>query len=99
MPALFLEREVKMANSELERLREALRKPATPEAMKAAAEALRKYEVERKLRGKSSKPIICSLGYKKAYPNAIPLEKASEVIATNKTFYELMGKVLNGVKG
>ncbi|MBA7536329.1 hypothetical protein ES705_28592 [subsurface metagenome] len=50
---------------EWEDLKQALKKPATPEAMKAAAEAFKKYEVVQLAKGKQSKPTLVSLGYKK----------------------------------
>ena len=40
-----------MANAEWEQLKEALKKPATPEAMAEAAEAYKKYQVVQLAKG------------------------------------------------
>lgn len=84
-----------MANKEWEQLKEALRKPATPEAMAEAAAAFRRYEIVKLAKGKrSSKPTLVSLGYKKTYPSAIPLDKIPDELAKNPEFFELMGRIV-----
>ena len=80
-----------MANSEWEKLKETLKKPASKESMAEAAKAFEKYE---KTKPKNSRPTLVSLGYKKTYPSAIPLEKIANEIAKNPDFYELMKKVI-----
>ena len=83
-----------MPNDEWEKVRKALKKPATPEAMAEAAEAFRKYRVVQLAKGKGSKPTLVSLGYKKTYPSAIPLDKIPEEIAKNPELYELMSRIV-----
>jgi len=83
------------ANESFGRLRESLRELPTPESMKRAGEAFKEYESKMRREGKSSRPVICSLGFKKGYPSAVPLDKAGDLIATNKEFYELMSKVIS----
>lgn len=81
-----------MPNEEWRRLQEALRKAPTPEARKEAAEAMRRY-LEAK-QGKGSKPTLVSLGYRKTYPHAVPLEKIPDEIERNPEFFELMGRIV-----
>ena len=87
-----------MANAEWEELKQALGKPATPEAMKAASEAFRKYRVVKLSKGKSSKPTLVSLGYKKTYPHAVPVDKIPDELAKNPEFYNLMKRVVTKEK-
>lgn len=87
-----------MPTEEYEALKETLKKAATPEAMKEAAEAMRRYLERRKAQGHGSRPMLVSLGYKKTYPSAIPLEKVPDEIAKNPDFYELMRKVITKEK-
>lgn len=87
-----------MPTEEFERLKEALRRAESPEARKAAAEAMRRYLERRKAQGYSSRPTLVSLGYNKTYPRAIPLEKVPDEIAKNPDFYELMRKVITKEK-
>ena len=87
-----------MANAEWEQLKEALKKPATPEAMAEAAEAYKKYQVAQLAKGKSSKPTLVSLGYKKTYPHAVPVGKIPDELAKNPEFYELMKRVVTKEK-
>jgi len=87
-----------MANAEWEELKQALKKPATPEAMAEAAEAYKKYQVVQLAKGKSSKPTLVSLGYKKAYPHAVPVGKIPDELAKNPEFYELMKRVVTKEK-
>ena len=87
-----------MANAEWEQLKEALKKPATPEAMKAAAEAFKKYQVVQLAKGKQSRPTIVTLGYKKTYPNAVPVDKIPDELAKNPEFYNLIKRVVTKEK-
>lgn len=75
--------------SEWERLKEALQKPATPEAMKAAAEAFRRYTA-----AGGSRPMLVSLSKGKEYPTAIPVEKIPDELERNPSFYRQMQRVI-----
>lgn len=81
-----------MGSEEFEKLKEALRQAPTPEARKAAAEAMRRYLASKK--GKGSRPTLVSLGYKKTYPHSIPLEKIPEELEKTPEFFELMKRVV-----
>jgi len=83
-----------LPNEEFERLREALRPAPTAEARKEAAEAMRRYNLQRLRKGRGSKPTLVSLGYKKTYPSAIPLENIPEEIERNPEFFELIKRVV-----
>lgn len=86
-----------MPSEEFERLKEALRKAPTPEARKEAAEAMRRYLTAKKAEGKGgSKPTLVSLGYRKTYPNAIPLDQIPDELEKNPEFFELMKRVIKG---
>ena len=85
-----------MANAEWEELKQALGKPATPEAMKAASEAFKKYRVVKLEQG--SKPTLVSLGYKKTYPHAVPVDKIPDELAKNPEFYNLMKRIVTKEK-
>ena len=87
-----------MANAEWERLKEALKKPATPEAMAEAAQAFEKYRVVQLAKEKSSKPTLVTLGYKKTYPNAVPVNKMPDELAKNPGFYNLMKRIVTKEK-
>ncbi|GAI69747.1 unnamed protein product [marine sediment metagenome] len=80
-----------MADAEWERLKEALRKAPTPEARKEAAEAMRRYLATHP---KGSRPTLVSLGLKKTYPHAIPLEKIPEELERNPEFFNLMKRIV-----
>jgi len=80
-----------MANAEWKRLQEALRQAPTPEARKAAAEAMRRYLAAKPPR---SKPTLVSLGYKKSYPSAIPLDKIPDELERNPAFFEQFRKIV-----
>lgn len=82
-----------MANQEWEQLKESLKKPATPEARKAASEAMKRYLEKRGVKG-SSRPMLVSLKFKAPYPTAIELKDIPDEIARNPDFYELMKKVI-----
>ncbi len=86
-----------MANDvEYERLKQALMQANTPEARREAAEALRRYEEERKKKGQTSRPTIVSLHTKKTstVPNAVPLDKAAEEMEKNPAFFDFLKKVI-----
>ena len=83
-----------MANAEFEKLKEALRKPATPEAMKEAAEAFNEYRVVQLAKGKGSRPTLVTLGSGRGYPNAVPVDKIPEELAKNPNFFNLMKRVV-----
>lgn len=84
-----------MANAEWEKLKEALKKPVSPEAMKEAAERFREYERTERLSGRrSSKPELVSLGYKKTYPHAVELKDIPKELERNPEFYDLMRRIV-----
>ena len=80
-----------MPSEEYERLQEALRKAPTPEARKEAAEAMRRYLATKPHR---SKPTLVSLGFKKTYPSAIPVDKIPDEIERNPEFFELFKRIV-----
>lgn len=85
----------KLANEEWERLKEALRKPATPEARKEAAQRFKEYQQAKKAKGRPrSRPTLVSLGLKKTYPHAIPLDKIPDELERSPEFFELMGRII-----
>ena len=86
-----------MANNEWEKVKEALRKPATPEAMREAAEAFAQYR-QVSLGKRNSRPTLVSLGKEKPYPTSIPLEKIPEQLEKNPAFFELMKRVVTKEK-
>jgi hypothetical protein len=91
-----------MAETEYEKLQEALRKAPTEQARQAAAEALRRYlssrqETRRSLgsKRKGSTPTIVSLQkLVKPYPTAVKIENAPDIIEKNPEYYKLMQKVI-----
>ena len=87
-----------MPTEEFERLKQALKKPATPEAMKEAAEAFKKYREVQLVRGKGSKPTLVSLGLKKTYPHAVPVDKIPEELERNPEFYDLVKRIVTKEK-
>jgi len=87
-----------MPTAEFERLKEALKKAPTPEAMKEAADAFKKYRVVQLAKGKGSKPTLVSLGYKKTYPHAVPVDKIPDELAKNPEFYNLIKRVVTKEK-
>lgn len=82
-----------MSNAEWEKVKEALRKPATPEAMREAAQAFAKYS-KVSLRKGNSTPTLVNLGKGTGYPHAVPVDKIPDELATNPKFFELMGKIV-----
>lgn len=83
-----------MANAEWDELKQALKKPVSPESMKAAAEAFNRYRIVQLAKGKRSKPTLVSLGYKKTYPHAVPVDKISDELAKNPEFYSLLSRIV-----
>ncbi|MBA7483201.1 hypothetical protein ES707_18712 [subsurface metagenome] len=81
---------------EFERLKEALRKAPTPEARKEAAEAFRRYLEAQKAKG--SRPTLVSLGLRKTYPHAIPLEQIPDELERNPEFFELIKRAVTKEK-
>ena len=79
-----------MPNTEWEQLKEALNRAPTEEARKEAAEAMRRYLASRR---KGSRPTLVSLGLKKSYPRAIPVEQIPDELARNPEFFELMRRI------
>ena len=79
-----------MASSkeEWQKYQDALRKgdPA------AAAEAFRRYLEAKKAKG--SKPTLVSLGLRKTYPHAIPLEQIPDELERNPEFFELIKRAV-----
>lgn len=88
-----------MPTEEFERLKEALKEPPTEEARKEAAQRFREYDQAKKATGKpTSRPALVSLGYKKPYPSAVPVDKIPDEIAKNPAFYNLVKKVITKEK-
>lgn len=76
-----------------EKLKEALRKPATPEAMQAAAAAYAQYRKVSLEKG-NSRPTLVNLGKGTGYPNAVPVDQIPSELATNPQFYNFMKKIV-----
>lgn len=72
---------------EWERVRQALAAGAMNEAAQA-------FEAWRAKRGHSSRLTLVNLGYGKGYPNAVPLEKIPELLATNSAFFDLIKRIV-----
>ena len=83
-----------MTNAEWERLKEALERAPTPEAMREAAEAFERYRVVQLAKGKGSKPTLVSLGRGRGYPNAVSLDEIPDELAKNPEFFKLMGRIV-----
>lgn len=81
-------------SKEYEELKEALRKPPTPESMKEASEAFRRYRVVELKQRKGSRPTLVTLGRKRGYPNAVPLDKIPDELEKNPEFFNLMKRVV-----
>jgi hypothetical protein len=77
---------------EWNRLKEALSKPATPEAMQEAAAAFTEYQ--KVGLGRSSRPTLVNLGKATGYPHAVPVDQIPNELATNPQFFELMKKIV-----
>ena len=83
-----------MPSIEWEKVKESLKEPATPEAMKEAAEAFERYREVELAKGKGSKPTLVSLGKGKGYPNAVPVDKIPQELARNPDFFNLLKRVV-----
>ena len=81
-----------MANNEWQRVKDALKKPATPEAMAEAAQAYADHI--RAKGGQASKPTLVNLGLKAGYPNSVPVDEIPDLLATSPEFFNLMKKVV-----
>lgn len=82
-------------SKEFENLKEALHKPATPEAMKEAAQCFREYEQAKRLGGKEkSRPTLVSLGFRKDYPTQIDLRDIPDELERNPAFYEHLRRIV-----
>ena len=86
-----------MSNNEWEKVKEALRKPATPEAMQEAAEAYAQYS-KVSLGKRNSRPTLVNLGKGTGYPHAVPVDRIPEELATNPEFYNFMKKIVDREK-
>jgi hypothetical protein len=86
-----------MSNSEWEKVKEALRQPATPEAMRSAAEAFAQYG-KVSLEKKNSRPTLVNLGKGTGYPHAVPVDQIPNELATNPQFYNFMKKIVTKEK-
>ncbi len=86
-----------MSNSEWEKVKESLRKPATPEAMREAAEAFAQYK-KVSLGKVNSRPTLVNLGKGTGYPNAVPVDKIPDELATNPQFFDFMKKIVTREK-
>jgi|GEM_PF-2360842 len=78
---------------EWEKVKEALRKPATPEAMREAAQAYAQYR-KTGLGSENSKPILVNLGKGTGYPHAVPVDQIPNELATNPQFFQFMKKIV-----
>jgi len=85
-----------MSTEEFAKFKEALRKPATPEAMREAAQRFREYERVDAALGKRSRPTLVSLGLGKAYPTAVDFRDIPRELETNPAFFEQMRKIVGG---
>lgn len=82
-------------SEEFERLKEALRKPATPEAMREAASAFKKYEEAKRAKGRpTSRPTLVSLGFGKNYPTSIELKDIPGELERNPAFFKFLSEVV-----
>jgi len=80
---------------EFEKLKEALRKEATPDARIEAAQRFAEYEAAEKAKGKrNSRPTLVSLSTGKNYPVSVPLNQVPQEIAKNPAFFNLMKRVV-----
>ena len=83
-------------SKEFEELKEALRQPATPEAMREAAQRFRQYEKVDAALGKRSRPTLVSLGLGKAYPTEVDFRDIPRELEANPAFYEQLRKIVGG---
>lgn len=81
-------------SQEWEKVKEALQKPATPEAMKEAGSAFAQYQ-KVGLGQRNSRPTLVNLSKGTGYPHAVPVDQIPNEIATNPQFYNLMKKIVN----
>jgi len=79
-------------SNDWEKVKEALRKQATPEAMQEAAQAFEQYRQVSLT--KSSRPTLVNLGKGTGYPNAIPMDQIPDELAKNPHFFNFMKKIV-----
>lgn len=84
-----------MPTEEFERLKEALKKPPTPEAMKEAGVTFRRYRTVQLGRQRGSKPTLVSLGLHKPYPTSIPVDKIADELERSPAFFEHMRDIVS----
>jgi len=80
-------------NQEWEKVKEALRKPATPEAMREAAQAYAQYSKVSLGKG-NSRPTLVNLGKGTGYPHAVPKDQIPDELAKNPEFFQFMKKIV-----
>lgn len=79
-------------SEEFERLKEALRGAPTPEARKAAAEAMKRYLASKG--AKQSRPTLVTLRLGGGKTNAIPLDELPDEMVVNPEVYERVRKII-----
>ncbi len=78
---------------EWEKVKEILKKPATPDAMKKAGKALQEYVEKSKTKAElHGSKVVCILGT--PYPKAIKVKNLPQAVSENKDLYELMQRVV-----
>ncbi len=82
---------------EWEKFKQAISKPATPEAMREAAEAFAQYSKVSLGKG-NSRPTLVNLGKGTGYPNAVPVDKIPDELAKNPEFFKFMKKIVTKEK-
>lgn len=86
-----------MADNEWEKVKEALRKPATPEAMQEAAQAFAQYRKVSLGKGKS-RPMLVTLSQGKGFPYAVPVDRIPDELSRNPEFYNFVKKIVTKEK-
>lgn len=81
-----------MPDYEWMKVKEALKKPPTPEARVEAAEAFRRFEAAKGNTG--SKPTLVSLGLDKPYPTSIAVDDIPGELERNPAFYEHLREIV-----
>lgn len=77
-----------MADAQWEYLKQAMREANTPEARRAAAEAMREYQKSRRL---NSRPIMVSLGKDN---RAVPIGEIADRMEQDPSFFEKMKRII-----
>lgn len=81
-----------MPNEEWEKVKEVLKKPVSPEAMKEASQAFEQWSATKK--GRGSRPTLVSLGLRKPYPTAIEVKDIAKELETNPAFFEHLREIV-----